>query len=81
MLGDAGVLDGRRFTAALEPSDAAFAGIQGRGIREPALVTTDRHVATAVGSAYLSLAEEVLRRLDEAAAVEPLTFFLEPSLV
>jgi 4-methyl-5(b-hydroxyethyl)-thiazole monophosphate biosynthesis len=80
VLGDAGVLDDRRYTAALEPDDAAYAGIRGRGRREPKPLVTDGHVVTAVGSAYLSFAEEVLRHLDGAAEVEPLTYFREPSL-
>jgi 4-methyl-5(b-hydroxyethyl)-thiazole monophosphate biosynthesis len=80
VLGDAGVLDHRRYTAALGPEDRAYAGIAGRGRREAELVVTDEHVVTATGSAYLAFAEEVLRHLDGAAEVEPLTFFREPSL-
>jgi 4-methyl-5(b-hydroxyethyl)-thiazole monophosphate biosynthesis len=80
VLGDAGVLDGRRYTAALEPTDAAYVGIQGRGTREPALVVTDRNLVTAVGSAYLLFAEEVLRHLADGSATEPLTYFREPTL-
>lgn len=80
VLGDAGVLDGRRYTAALGPEDAAFVGVDGVGAREDELVVTDDHILTAVGSAYLSFAEEVLRHLDGAEAVEPLTYFREPSL-
>ena len=80
VLGDAGVLDRRRYTAALEPTDAAYTGIDGRGLRVPELVVTDGHVVTAVGSAYLAFAEEVLRHLDGAAVAEPLTFFREPTL-
>ncbi|MGN6752245.1 MAG: DJ-1/PfpI family protein [Intrasporangium sp.] len=80
VLGDAGVLDDRRYTAALGPEDAAYTGIQGRGTPEPELLVTDGNVVTAVGSAYLSFAEEVLRHLDEGPVVEPLTYFREPSL-
>ena len=80
VLGDAGVLDDRRYTAALEPTDAAYPGIASRGTREAELVVTDGHVVTAVGSAYLAFAEEVLRHLDGAAEAAPLTFFREPSL-
>lgn len=80
VLGDAGVLDGRRYTAALGPDDAAYVGIDGIDGRVDEYVVTDGHVVTAVGSAYLSFAEEVLRHLDAAPEVEPLTFFREPSL-
>lgn len=80
VLGDAGALDGRRYTAALGPADAAYAGIEGRGVRLPELVVTDGHVVTATGSSYLAFAEEVLRQLDGRATAEPLTFFREPSL-
>lgn len=41
---------------------------------------TDRKIVTAVGSPYLSFPEEVLRHLDERPAIEPLTYFREPSL-
>ena len=80
MLGDAGVLADRRYTAALGPEDRAYVGIDGIGTREDETVVTDGHVVTAVGSAYLDFAEEVLRHLDGASEVEPLTFFREPSL-
>ena len=80
VLGDAGVLEGRRFTAALEPTDAAYAGIHGRGHRVAQPLVTDRNLVTAVGSAYLAFAEEVLRVLDDRPAVEPLTYFRKPSL-
>ncbi|MGN6610286.1 MAG: DJ-1/PfpI family protein [Angustibacter sp.] len=80
VLGDAGVLDHRRYTAALEPSEAAYAGVHGRGDRRPELLVTDGHVVTAVGSAYLAFAEEVLRHLLGAEAPESLTYFREPSL-
>jgi 4-methyl-5(b-hydroxyethyl)-thiazole monophosphate biosynthesis len=80
VLGDAGALDGRRYTASLEPADAAYPGVDHRGSRVQELVVTDGHLVTAVGSAYLAFAEEVLRHLDDAPAVERLTFFREPSL-
>lgn len=80
VLGDAGVLDDRRYTAALEPDDRAYPAIRDRGHREPKPLVTDGHVVTAVGSAYLSFAEEVLRHLDGAPEVDPLTYFREPSL-
>jgi 4-methyl-5(b-hydroxyethyl)-thiazole monophosphate biosynthesis len=80
VLGDAGVLSDRRYTAALGPEDAAYGGVQGIGTREDELLVTDGHIVTAVGSAYLLFAEEVLRHLDGAPAVQPLTFFREPSL-
>lgn len=80
VLADAGVLDYRRYTAALEPGDSAYPFIEGRGHRVPELVVTDGHVVTATGSSYLAFAEEVLRHLSDAADVEPLTFFREPSL-
>ncbi|HLN76188.1 MAG TPA: DJ-1/PfpI family protein [Nocardioidaceae bacterium] len=80
VLGDAGVLDGRSFTAALAPKDRAWPGVAGRGNRLSEMVVVDGNVVTATGSSYLSFAEEVLRCLDERSDVEPLTFFREPSL-
>lgn len=80
VLGDAGVLDRRTFTAALQPGDPAYPGIAGRGERVAELVVTDHHVVTATGSSYLAFAEEVLRCLDERPEPETLTFFREPSL-
>lgn len=80
VLGDAGVLEGRRYTAALGPQDRAWPAVAGRGAHVPELVVTDGHVVTATGSSYLAFAEEVLRHLDGRDEVEPLTFFREPSL-
>lgn len=80
VLGDAGVLDGRSFTAALGPEDPAWPGVAGRGRMIPELLVTDGHVVTATGSSYLAFAEEVLRCLDGRSEAEPLTFFREPSL-
>jgi len=79
VLGDAGVLDGRTFTAALGPADPAWPGVAGRGRRLPELLVSDGHVVTATGSSYLAFAEEVLRCLDGRPEAEPLTYFREPS--
>lgn len=80
VLGDAGALDGRTFTAALGPQDPAWPGVAGRGRQVAELLVTDGHVVTATGSSYLAFAEEVLRCLDGRSEAEPLTYFREPSL-
>lgn len=79
LLGDAGVLDTRSYTAALTPQDPAWRGIDGRGVLVERPVVTDGHVVTAIGSHYIAFAEEVLRRLDERPSLERLTYFREPS--
>ncbi|MGH3330415.1 MAG: DJ-1/PfpI family protein [Nocardioidaceae bacterium] len=80
VLGDAGVLDGRSFTAALGPQDPAWPGVADRGTRLAEMVVVDGNLVTATGSSYLAFAEEVLRLLDDRPDVAPLTFFREPSL-
>jgi 4-methyl-5(b-hydroxyethyl)-thiazole monophosphate biosynthesis len=80
VLGDAGVLAGRRFTASLGPEDAAWPGVDGRGTMLPERVVTDGHVLTSTGSSYLDFAEQVLRHLDGADEAPDLGYFREPSL-
>lgn len=79
VLGDAGVLDDRRFTASLTPTDRAWCGVEGRGSMVPELVVVDDPLVTATGSSYLAFAEEVLRRLEGATAPD-LAYFRVPSL-
>ena len=80
VLGDAGVLDGRRFTASLGPEDAAWPGVDGHGTLLAERVVTDGNLLTASGSSYLDFAEQVLRHLDGAEQADRLDYFREPSL-
>lgn len=79
VLGAAGVLDDRAFTAALGPDDAAWPGIDGLGGRRQELLVVDDHVVTATGSNYVAFAEAVLAHLAGGSPAD-LTFFREPSL-
>jgi 4-methyl-5(b-hydroxyethyl)-thiazole monophosphate biosynthesis len=79
VLGAAGVLDDRRFTAALGPGDAAWPGVEGLAGRRQELLVADGHVVTATGSNYVAFAEAVLTHLAGGSPID-LTFFREPSL-
>lgn len=78
VLGDAGVLDGRRYTASLTPADAAWPGVEGRGVMLAERLVEDAHLITASGSSYLDFAEAVLARMDGTPA--DLGYFREPTL-
>jgi 4-methyl-5(b-hydroxyethyl)-thiazole monophosphate biosynthesis len=79
VLGAAGALDGRCFTAALGPEDAAWPGVASLPGRRAELLVTDGHVLTATGSSYVAFAEAVLGWLDDGSVAD-LSFFREPSL-
>ncbi|WP_165439848.1 DJ-1/PfpI family protein [Micromonospora kangleipakensis] len=80
LLGAAGALDGVRYTASLGPDDDAYAGIVGRGTQLAQPLVVDGNIITATGSNYLGFAEEVLRHLDGASTITPLTYFREVTL-
>jgi 4-methyl-5(b-hydroxyethyl)-thiazole monophosphate biosynthesis len=79
VLGAAGALDGRAFTAALGPEDGAWPGVEGLAGRRQELLVVDEHVVTATGSNYVAFAEAVLTHLAGGSPTD-LTFFREPSL-
>lgn len=78
VLGDAGVLHARKFTASLTPKDGAWDAVEGQGAMVPELLVVDGAVVTATGSSYLAFAEEVVRQLD-GGVVPDLEYFRKPS--